>query len=84
MTAALSGLDALVFTGGVGENASAVRAELAGYLGHLGVDIDEDKNRNARPDAQISADDARVPVLVIAAREDIEIAGLCTTLLQPG
>jgi acetate kinase len=83
MTAALSGLDALVFTGGVGENAAAVRAEVGGYLGHLGVDIDQDRNRNARPDARISADGARVPVFVIAAREDLEIAGLCTTLLQP-
>jgi acetate kinase len=82
MTAALSGLDALVFTGGVGENAAAVRAELGGYLGYLGVHIDENKNRNARPDVRISADGARVPAFVIAAREDIEIAALSKTLLQ--
>jgi acetate kinase len=74
MVASLGGLDALVFTGGVGENAPAVRAAAAGGLHHLGVAFDPEANRQAVPDADITAPDSRVRVLVIAAREEVEIA----------
>ncbi len=73
MAAALGGLDALVFTGGVGEKAAPVRSAAAGGLGFLGVAIDEARNRGARPDADISSAAAAVPSLVIQAREDLEI-----------
>ena len=74
MAAAMEGLDALVFTGGVGENASTVR-ELAGDgLGFLGVAVDPERNAVARGDVEIGADRARVRTFVIAAREDLQIA----------
>jgi acetate kinase len=74
MTAALGGLDTLVFTGGVGENSAEVRARAAEGTGFLGVAINEDANAGAHPDADITADGSAVRVLVIAAREDLEIA----------
>ncbi len=74
MAAALGGLDVLVFTGGVGEGSSAVRGLTAGRLGFLGVTIDGERNRAAAPDADISASGAPARTLVVAAREDLEIA----------
>jgi acetate kinase len=78
MTACLGGLDALVFTGGVGERAAEVRRRTATRLAHLGVRIDDRLNSVAEPDADISAHDADahdgVRVLVIASREDLQIA----------
>ena len=74
MTAALGGLDTLVFTGGIGEHQAQTRAEAAAGLGFLGVAVDEGHNATARPDCDISAPGAAVRTLVITAREDIEIA----------
>ncbi len=74
MTASLGGLDALVFTGGVGENAPAIRALTAEGLDYLGVSLDAAANESAQPDADVSAAGSRVRTLVIAAREDLEIA----------
>jgi len=74
MAASLDGLDALVFTGGVGEHAPAVRELAAGGLGFLGVAIDPRLNLAAAGDAEISSPDASVRTLVISAREDLEIA----------
>jgi acetate kinase len=72
MTAALGGLDVLVFTGGVGEHSSEVRRRAAERLRHLGVAIEPD-----RPgDGDYAIDTAGAPVrtLVIRAREDLQIA----------
>ena len=74
MAAAMDGLDAVVFTGGIGEHQPEVRAEAAAGLGFLGVAVDEGRNATAQPDCDISAPGAAVHTLVIAAREDIEIA----------
>jgi acetate kinase len=74
MAAAMAGLDVLVFTGGVGENASQVRAETVKGLGFLGLEIDPELNAKATPDADISTESAAVPTLVVKAREDIEVA----------
>jgi acetate kinase len=74
MAAALGGLDALVFTGGVGENAARVRAEAAAGLAFLGVDLDVEANADAQPDAEVTAPEARVRTLVVEAREDLEVA----------
>jgi acetate kinase len=81
MVAALDGLDALVFTGGVGERAPAIRAGAAAGLGFLGVRVDETANRGTGPDADITAPGAAVRTLVVAAREDIEIARQVRALL---
>jgi acetate kinase len=74
MAAAMNGLDVLVFTGGIGEHDAAVRADTAAGLAFLGVHADGDRNRVARGDADISAADSPVRVLVVTAREDLEIA----------
>ena len=74
MAAAMDGLDALVFTGGIGEHQPQVRAEAAAGLGFLGVGLDSGRNLTAQPDCDISGPSATVRTLVIAAREDIEIA----------
>jgi acetate kinase len=73
MAAALSGLDALVFTGGVGENAPAIRARAAAGLAFLGISLAR-SNDDVRADAEIGAPGAAVRSFVIAAREDLEIA----------
>ncbi len=74
MAASLGGLDALVFTGGVGERAPVVRTLVADGLDFLGVALDQDSNESGPEDREIGADGARVRTLVIAAREDLEIA----------
>lgn len=75
MAAAMSGVDVIVFTAGVGENASEVRRLVADGLRFLGVAVDPNANLAASPpDRDISAPDARVRTLVVAAREDLQIA----------
>lgn len=82
MTASLGGLDALVFTGGVGEHAPAVRAATAERLGFLGVAIDPERNTAATGgDADVGAPDGAAATLVVEAREDLEIARHTRSLL---
>ena len=81
MAASLGGLDALVFTGGVGENSEEVRARACAGLGFLGVALDEALNSSNKGDGSIGAASAAVRVLVIAAREDLEIARQVRELL---
>ncbi|HKE80852.1 MAG TPA: acetate/propionate family kinase [Solirubrobacteraceae bacterium] len=82
MAAALGGLDALVFTGGVGEHAAEIRARVAEGLGFLGVRLDGERNARAHADAEIGADGAPVRALVITAREDLEVARLTREALS--
>jgi acetate kinase len=81
MAAALEGLDALVFTGGVGEGSARMRQVACEGLLHLGVGLDSDRNEAARGDADIGAQASRSAVLVIRTREDVEIASQARTLL---
>ncbi len=74
MAVALDGLDALVFTGGVGERAPALRARTVAGLGPLGVALDADRNASSTADEDIGAPEAPVRTLVVTAREDLEIA----------
>jgi acetate kinase len=74
MAAALDGLDALVFTGGVGERSPAIRRRAAEGLGFLGVELDEALNEAPTLDAEVSAQDAAVRSFVVEAREDLQIA----------
>jgi acetate kinase len=83
MVAALGGLDALVFTGGVGENAPEVRRAAAEGLGFLGVALDADRNARVEPDADVTAPGSSARVLVVEAREDIEIARGVRRALAP-
>jgi acetate kinase len=83
MAAALEGLDAIVFTGGVGERSAAVREEACHGLRFLGVQVDQAANERATADADVTASEARVRVLVVAAREDLEIARQVRGVLAP-
>ncbi len=74
MVAALGGLEALAFTGGVGEHAAEVRARTIDGLGFLGLKIDQSRNSGAVGDTEIGGEGTRARVLVIHAREDLEIA----------
>ena len=74
MTAAMDGLDALAFTGGVGERSAAVRERAAAGLSFLGVALDGRANADPQLDAEIGAAGAAVRTFVIEAREDLEIA----------
>jgi acetate kinase len=84
MAAAMNGLDALVFTGGIGEHDPATRAGAAAGLGFLGVALDEQRNQDATGDADISAAGAVVRTLRITAREDAEIARQARGVLRRG
>jgi acetate kinase len=70
--AALGGLDTLVFAGGIGENAPAVRARICDGLGFLGIELEE--KRNAANAGVISSETSRVPVRVIHTDEEWMIA----------
>jgi acetate kinase len=75
MAAAMEGLDAIVFTGGVGENSARVREETCAGLGFLGVKLDAGRNaKSVSTDRDVSAEDSQVRVLVVGSREDREIA----------
>lgn len=74
MAAALGGLDALVFTGGVGERSPPIRALACRGFDFLDITLDPGRNREATGDARISLADAPVAILVIESREDIQIA----------
>ena len=72
--ALLGGLNALVFTGGVGENRALFRAAVCEHLGWIGLQLDAAANDNCTPDADIATKASSVRVLVIRAREDLMIA----------
>ncbi len=82
MAAALDGLDALVFTGGVGEHSIEIRAQATAGLGFLGVAVDGDRNARSQADYKIGAWGAAVRTLVLTAREDMEIARQVRELLR--
>ena len=74
MAASLGGLDAVVFTGGVGEGSARVRAEIARRLDFLGMEIDPVRNDDPSGDADVSTERAAVRTLVVHSREDVVIA----------
>jgi acetate kinase len=74
MTASLGGLDVLVFTGGVGENAPEIRRRAADGLGFLGMAVDAEANERGSGDRDVSVVGSTVRTLVIEAREDLQIA----------
>ena len=72
--AAMNGVDAIIFTAGVGENSKASSAAIADYFGYLGVTIDEAANSKRGEDVMISTPDSRVKVFVIPTNEELVIA----------
>lgn len=73
MAASLGGLDALVFTAGVGENSPLVRAEVCQSLDFLGIELNEAANLTCHPDAVISSAGSQTKVFVIATQEEQEM-----------
>jgi len=72
--AAMGGLDALVFTAGIGENSPGVRAQCCEGLGFLGVEVDPEKNKNAKGECDISKTGTPVRVYIIPTNEELAIA----------
>lgn len=80
-TAALNGVDAIVFTAGIGENAAHIRSMICDYLGFLGITIDEEKNAVRGKETEISTPDSKVAVFVIPTNEELAIARETAALL---
>lgn len=72
--AAMGGLDAIVFTAGIGENSDLVREEVCKGLGFLGVKFDPSKNKVRGKEAEITSPDSRVKVFVVPTNEELVIA----------
>ena len=73
-TAAMNGVDAIVFTAGVGENNGAIRKTVCEYLGYLGVKLDDAENEKRGEELVISTADSKVKVMVIPTNEELRIA----------
>jgi acetate kinase len=82
LAAAMGGIDALVFTGGIGENSVRVREAVCGGLGWMGLALD--LGRNAAGAADISAAGAQGTVLVIPTNEELVIARAARAVVPPG
>jgi acetate kinase len=80
MSAATRGLDALVFTGGIGEGSALVRSRVCDRLGHLGVELDESRNMACNDDGDVSAPSS-VRVAVVWAREELIAARAAVSVL---
>src|SRR2546428_3836262 len=73
MAATLGGIDALVFTAGVGEHAPEIRERVCEKLNYLGLELDRTANQTCKPDADIAMPASAARILVIATREDLAI-----------
>ncbi len=82
MAASLDGIDALVFTAGIGEGSAGIRREVCRRLGFLGVELDVDANAAAVPDVDVNAPGAAVRIVVLHAREDVVAARAAAALVR--
>jgi len=73
MTASLGGIDALVFTAGVGEHSAEIRKRVCEKLKYLGLEMDQAANENCQPDSDVATTASTARILVIATREDLTI-----------
>ena len=80
LVSTLCGIDAIVFTAGIGENSAAIRAQICQHLTWLGVSLDASKNRQHK--SVISQSDSSVKVLVISTNEEVIIAQATQELLK--
>jgi acetate kinase len=81
MLGALGGLDAVVFTAGVGEHAAEIREAALRPFAFLGLEVDRERNAHTQPDCDVAADGSAVRVPVIRAREEWAIARAATALV---
>ncbi|MFN9231797.1 MAG: acetate/propionate family kinase [Planctomycetota bacterium] len=82
LAASLGGLDALVFTAGVGENSWLLRKLVCERFDFLGLHVDDEVNVRAEPDGDIAVPDARARILVIKSREDLEMLRQVRELIE--
>ncbi len=80
---ALGGLDALVFTGGIGQRSPEIRQRVCAGLGFLGIALDRQRNDEATTDARLSPDDARVAILTVQTNEELIVARQTAAVLKP-
>ena len=80
--AVLGGLDALIFTAGIGENAPSIRATTCENLGFLGIHLDEEKNQSNEAEKAIHRKDTAVKLLVVPTNEELMIARDTLRLIQ--
>jgi len=84
-TAAMNGLDILVFTGGIGENADLTRKGIAGSLSYLGIELDDEKNNETRGKvAVISSKNSKVKVIIVPTDEELVIANDTVDIITKG
>ena len=82
-TAAMNGLDAIVFTAGIGENSSVIRKLACTDMNFFGIELDEAKNESRSKDLrEINTDSSKVKILVIPTNEELEIAKQSFLLLN--
>jgi acetate kinase len=82
LTVTMGGVDALIFTAGVGENSGAVRAAICVGLECLGLELDQEANAACRPDADVTRSGSRGRILVIHTREDVTMLREVTQILS--
>lgn len=83
MVASLKGLDVLIFTAGIGENAPKLRGRVCENFSYLGVKLDAEKNKQvSSTDRELSLPDSKVKVLLVHTQEAFEIASECSLLIQ--
>lgn len=78
----LGGADAIVFTGGIGENGKQIRTAVCAGLEELGIKLDPAANQSAKGESKISAADSRVQIWVVPTNEEIIVARQTRTLLE--
>lgn len=81
-TAALGGLDTLIFTGGIGENASVIRSRICAGFGYAGISLNEDKN--SKNERLISDKKSKIKVYVIPTNEELMMAHFVDNILKNG
>jgi acetate kinase len=81
MAAVLGGVDVLIFTAGIGEHSSEVRAAACANLSFLGIQLNDKENARAAPDCEISGAGSQVRTMVVRAQEDWAIAKMCAAMM---
>lgn len=82
MLVALGGLDALVFTGGIGENGANIRAAVCDGLSELGISLDDAKNRSSKGEVRLDAADSRAQIWIIPTNEELIVARQTASALK--
>jgi acetate kinase len=81
MAAAAEGIDALIFTAGIGEHSAVVRERVCSRLGFLGLELDHGRNRAAEPDLDVATSSSAGRIVVVRAREELVAARAARAVL---